>query len=274
MRQFPLRLGLRRPTTCPQRLGHRPPTSPCFVLNPAGFAPQPSASHLNTRLNGRSAKTNRAYAAGYCRYGGFFDFNRARPGKRGLVPPFPPILNRLVETLVDQKRLLPADVRPDSVIINAYEPGDCIPPHVDHGSYYRCGQTDSAPISNCSRSAFREQVGCSHRPLYLPCSPCRFWLSVSEKRAFLTEHTREQADLHAVAARRRADDDRCRPSSILALAAAVVHSARHSRHSPMIPADVSNEKAWLNHAACCESMVWTTRLVDVFVNELPSARVE
>ena len=28
-------------------------------------------------------------------YGGFFDFNRARPGKRGLVPPFPPIIENL-----------------------------------------------------------------------------------------------------------------------------------------------------------------------------------
>ena len=33
-------------------------------------------------------------------YGGFFDFNRGRPGKRGLVPPFPPILERLVANLV------------------------------------------------------------------------------------------------------------------------------------------------------------------------------
>ena len=75
-------------------------------------------------------------------YGGFFDFNRARPGKRGLVPPFPPILERLVEHLVSNK-YLPADVRPDSCIINQYNTGDCIPPHTDHSSYYR-------PISTLS----------------------------------------------------------------------------------------------------------------------------
>ncbi|KAL7531196.1 hypothetical protein ACHAXR_003890, partial [Thalassiosira sp. AJA248-18] len=75
-------------------------------------------------------------------YGGFFDFNRARPGKRGLVPPFPPILERLVDHLVSNN-YLPADVRPDSCIINRYDTGDCIPPHVDHASYYR-------PISTLS----------------------------------------------------------------------------------------------------------------------------
>ena len=99
-------------------------------------------------------------------YGGFFDFNRARPGKRGLVPPFPPILNRLVEKLVDEKGLLPKDVRPDSVIINSYSAGDCIPPHVDHPSYYR-------PISTLSLlgeepmligSKFRTVKACTWEP--------------------------------------------------------------------------------------------------------------
>ena len=75
-------------------------------------------------------------------YGGFFDFNRARPGKRGLVPPFPPILERLVDELLSND-YLPPDVRPDSCIINQYDVGDCIPPHVDHASYAR-------PISTLS----------------------------------------------------------------------------------------------------------------------------
>ncbi len=75
-------------------------------------------------------------------YGGFFDFNLARPGKRGLVPPFPPIIEKLVDHLVS-KNYLPSDVRPDSCIINKYGQGDCIPPHVDHPSYYR-------PISTLS----------------------------------------------------------------------------------------------------------------------------
>lgn len=75
-------------------------------------------------------------------YGGFFDFNKARPGKRGLVPDFPPILHRLVDHLIDEG-YLDEEVRPDSCIINRYGRGDCIPPHVDHESYYR-------PISTLS----------------------------------------------------------------------------------------------------------------------------
>ena len=58
------------------------------------------------------------------------------------MPPLPPIIKRLIDRLVDQK-LLPAAVRPDSVIINRYSKGDCIPPHTDHKSYYR-------PISTLS----------------------------------------------------------------------------------------------------------------------------
>ena len=45
--------------------------------------------------------------------------------------------------LVDELKLLPGDARPDSAIINAYDVGDCIPPHVDHASYAR-------PISTLS----------------------------------------------------------------------------------------------------------------------------
>jgi len=33
--------------------------------------------------------------------------------------------------------VLPAEKRPDSVIINVYGEGDCIPPHVDHADYER-----------------------------------------------------------------------------------------------------------------------------------------
>ena len=107
-------------------------------------------------------------------YGGFFDFNRARPGKRGLVPPFPPILNRLVAMLVDEKGLLPVGVRPDSVIINSYSAGDCIPPHVDHPSYYR-------PISTLSLlgeepmligSKFRTVKACTWEPVVGLAVPC------------------------------------------------------------------------------------------------------
>ena len=92
------------------------------------------------RASGGRSRGNRREAL---QYGGFFDFNRARPGRPGLVPPFPPVLERLVARLVDGSRLLPADARPDSAIINYYDAGDCIPPHTDHASYAR-------PISTLS----------------------------------------------------------------------------------------------------------------------------
>ena len=91
-----------------------------------------------------------------------------RPGKRGLVPPFPPILERLVRTLVDEKRLLPSAARPDSVIINHYGAGDCIPPHVDHAAYYRpistlslLGEVRPPPLRRRSRAARTAE---SHTP--------------------------------------------------------------------------------------------------------------
>ena len=99
-------------------------------------------------------------------YGGFFDFNKARPGKRGLVPDFPPIIHRLVNHLIEEG-YLDEDVRPDSCIINQYGKGDCIPPHVDHESYYR-------PISTLSLlgeepmlvgTKFATVKSCTWRPL-------------------------------------------------------------------------------------------------------------
>jgi len=86
--------------------------------------------------------------------------------KRGLVPPFPPILERLVDHLISNN-YLPSAVRPDSCIINKYEAGDCIPPHVDHQSYYR-------PISTLSLlgeepmlvgSRFRTVRACTWAPV-------------------------------------------------------------------------------------------------------------
>lgn len=91
------------------------------------------------RSSGARSRGNQREAL---QYGGFFDFNKARPGKRGQVPEFPPILVKLVTHLMD-KGYLPHDVKPDSCIINQYGEGDCIPPHVDHESYER-------PISTLS----------------------------------------------------------------------------------------------------------------------------
>ena len=52
------------------------------------------------------------------------------------MPPFPPILERLVANLV-KRGFIDASLRPDSCIINSYARGDCIPPHTDHAAYAR-----------------------------------------------------------------------------------------------------------------------------------------
>ena len=52
------------------------------------------------------------------------------------MPPFPPILERLVANLV-KRGFIDASLNPDSCIINSYAPGDCIPPHTDHAAYAR-----------------------------------------------------------------------------------------------------------------------------------------
>lgn len=99
-------------------------------------------------------------------YGGFFDFNRARPGKRGLVPPFTPILQCLVDQLM-LNNYLPVACRPDSCIINQYAAGDCIPPHVDHSSYYRPIATLSllGEESMLVGSRFRTVRSCTWAPV-------------------------------------------------------------------------------------------------------------
>ena len=87
------------------------------------------------RAEGARSRGNRRESL---QYGGFFDFNRGRPGKRGLVPPFPPILERLVANLV-KRGFVDASLNPDSCIINSYARGDCIPPHTDHAACPRRG---------------------------------------------------------------------------------------------------------------------------------------
>ena len=88
------------------------------------------------RAGGARSRGNRRQSL---QYGGFFDFNKAAPGKRSLVPPMPPILENIIDRLMAHPgvgfKVLGG--RPDQVIVNYYQPGDCIPPHTDHASYLR-----------------------------------------------------------------------------------------------------------------------------------------
>lgn len=53
-----------------------------------------------------------------------------------MVEPLPPLLRGLIERLVSWG-ILPEDKKPDSAIINIYEAGMCIPPHIDHHDFER-----------------------------------------------------------------------------------------------------------------------------------------
>ncbi|CAL4953522.1 unnamed protein product [Urochloa decumbens] len=52
------------------------------------------------------------------------------------VDPLPPLLKSMVRRLVAW-RVLPAACVPDSCIVNIYDVGDCIPPHIDHRDFLR-----------------------------------------------------------------------------------------------------------------------------------------
>ena len=48
----------------------------------------------------------------------------------------PNVIKRMVKRMITW-RVLPADCIPNSCIINIYEKGDCIPPHIDHHDFIR-----------------------------------------------------------------------------------------------------------------------------------------
>ena len=53
-----------------------------------------------------------------------------------IVEAMPPELEALSDRLV-RWGIVPKAIRPNSAIINVYEPGDCIPPHIDHHDFVR-----------------------------------------------------------------------------------------------------------------------------------------
>ncbi|XP_002962106.2 uncharacterized protein LOC9630678 [Selaginella moellendorffii] len=64
------------------------------------------------------------------------------------VDPLPPLLKSTIKRLV-RWHVLPPTCVPDSCIVNIYETGDCIPPHIDHHDFLRPFCTVSL-LSQCS----------------------------------------------------------------------------------------------------------------------------
>lgn len=52
------------------------------------------------------------------------------------VDPLPPLFKQMIKRMVSW-HILPPTCIPDSCIVNIYDEGDCIPPHIDHHDFVR-----------------------------------------------------------------------------------------------------------------------------------------
>lgn len=68
----------------------------------------------------------------------FQDKNGNPPGilQNDVVDPIPPLFKVIIRRLV-KWHVLPPTCVPDSCIVNIYDKGDCIPPHVDNHDFLR-----------------------------------------------------------------------------------------------------------------------------------------
>eukprot|EP00887_Chlorella_sp_A99_P003701 scaffold7.g3701.t1 len=97
-------------------------------------------------LRGRTFTAPRKWMPGKGRitaqFGCCYNYAKDSQGREpGIIPeevvePLPPLLRALCARLV-RWGVLPAAREPDSAIINVYDEGDCIPPHIDHLDFLR-----------------------------------------------------------------------------------------------------------------------------------------
>ncbi|KAH0467580.1 hypothetical protein IEQ34_002613 [Dendrobium chrysotoxum] len=73
-----------------------------------------------------------------CCYNYAVEKNGIPPGilRNGIVDPIPNLFKIMINRLITS-HVLPISCVPDSCIINIYEPGDCIPPHIDSHDFIR-----------------------------------------------------------------------------------------------------------------------------------------
>jgi len=84
----------------------------------------------------RGLKTITGNGREVLQYGAKYNFQKHMIEPETIVEPIPPILEQLIDRLTSLGAL-PRSCRPDTVIINVYNQGDCIPPHIDHPIYPR-----------------------------------------------------------------------------------------------------------------------------------------
>ena len=112
-------------------------------------------------------------------YAGVFSQGQWEPA--GILPAqrvcaLPPLLLDVVARLEARGVVAAAD-RPDSCIVNLYERGDCIPPHIDHHDFTRPFATlsllsEQARAASAQRHTHRMHRPCTARaaPVQRPCS--------------------------------------------------------------------------------------------------------
>ena len=68
----------------------------------------------------------------------FQDKNGNPPGiiREEEVDPLPPLFKQMIKRMV-RWHILPPTCVPNSCIVNIYDEGDCIPPHIDHHDFLR-----------------------------------------------------------------------------------------------------------------------------------------
>ncbi|ONI36104.1 hypothetical protein PRUPE_1G569500 [Prunus persica] len=73
-----------------------------------------------------------------CCYNYAVDRNGNPPGivRNEDVDPLPPLFKQMIKRMVSW-HILPPTCIPDSCIVNIYDEGDCIPPHIDHHDFVR-----------------------------------------------------------------------------------------------------------------------------------------
>ncbi|XP_015064003.1 RNA demethylase ALKBH9B-like isoform X1 [Solanum pennellii] len=73
-----------------------------------------------------------------CCYNYAVDKNGNPPGivRDEEVDPLPPLFKKMINRMV-RWHVLPTSCVPDSCIVNIYDEGDCIPPHIDHHDFVR-----------------------------------------------------------------------------------------------------------------------------------------
>ncbi|GMQ01820.1 hypothetical protein CsSME_00048315 [Camellia sinensis var. sinensis] len=73
-----------------------------------------------------------------CCYNYAVDKNGNPPGiiRDEEVDPLPPLFKQMIQRMV-RWHILPPTCVPNSCIVNIYDEGDCIPPHIDHHDFFR-----------------------------------------------------------------------------------------------------------------------------------------